>query len=66
MSGKALYKAVIETLSPLFLETILKGLSTLRILSVFKTLRLLPVFGLSEISAEQTMTKSKIFQISLK
>ena len=66
MSGMDLNSAVSAILSPLFLETILKGLKTLRTLSVFKTFRFFPVLGFSPIRAEKTITKSRILQPSLR
>lgn len=61
-----LNSAVSAILSPLFLETILKGLNTLSTRSVFKTFRFFPVLGLSPIKAEKTITKSRMFHPTLR
>lgn len=62
IAGRDLNKAVIATFNPLFFEASLSGLSTRRILRVFSDLRLLPLFGLRPIRAEQTIKKSRQFQ----
>jgi len=63
MSGSDFKRAMIETLSPLFRETIFRGLSTFRTLIILSTLKLSLVLGFIESSEEMTLTKSIMFQL---
>ena len=66
IAGRDLNRAVIATLSPLFLDASFSGRRTRRILNVLSDLRLPDEFGFSPSRADSTITKSRQFQPCLR